>query len=48
MVSRSRLGAVGHGLVPWLHAEGRKAICELEGAFEGEQDFLQLAGEPTP
>jgi uncharacterized cupin superfamily protein len=26
----------------WLHAPGRSAICEFEGAFEGEQDFLQL------
>jgi uncharacterized cupin superfamily protein len=26
----------------WLHAPGRTAICEFEGAFEGEQDFLQL------
>jgi hypothetical protein len=48
MVSRSGFESTGHGLVPWLHAEDRKAICELEGAFEGEQDFLQLAGEPTP
>ncbi len=35
----------------WLHAPGRSAICEFEGPFEGEQDFLQvginlrLAGE---
>jgi len=26
----------------WLHRPGRSAICEFEGAFEGEQDFLQL------
>src|SRR5688572_20224633 len=26
----------------WLHAPGRSAICEFEGMFEGEQDFLQL------
>jgi hypothetical protein len=26
----------------WYHAPGRSAICEFEGAFEGEQDFLQL------
>jgi uncharacterized cupin superfamily protein len=26
----------------WLHTLGRSAICEWEGAFEGEQDFLQL------
>jgi uncharacterized cupin superfamily protein len=26
----------------WLHAPGRSAICEWEGPFEGEQDFLQL------
>ena len=26
----------------WLHAPGRSAICEFEGSFEGEQDFLQL------
>jgi uncharacterized cupin superfamily protein len=26
----------------WLHGPGRSAICEFEGAFEGEQDFLQL------
>jgi uncharacterized cupin superfamily protein len=26
----------------WLQARGRSAICEFEGAFEGEQDFLQL------
>jgi uncharacterized cupin superfamily protein len=26
----------------WLYAPGRSAICEFEGAFEGEQDFLQL------
>ena len=26
----------------WLHVPGRSAICEFEGAFEGEQDFLQL------
>ena len=26
----------------WLHAPGRSAICEFEGAFEGEQDFHQL------
>ena len=26
----------------WLHTPGRSAICEFEGAFEGEQDFLQL------
>ena len=26
----------------WLHTLGRSAICEFEGAFEGEQDFLQL------
>jgi uncharacterized cupin superfamily protein len=26
----------------WLHAPGRSAICEFEGPFEGEQDFLQL------
>ncbi|MDQ2968859.1 MAG: cupin domain-containing protein [Actinomycetota bacterium] len=26
----------------WFHAEGRSAICQFEGAFEGEQDFLQL------
>ncbi len=26
----------------WHHGPGRSAICEFEGAFEGEQDFLQL------
>ena len=26
----------------WWHGRGRSAICEFEGAFEGEQDFLQL------
>jgi len=26
----------------WLHGPGRSAICEFEGAFEGEQDLLQL------
>lgn len=26
----------------WYHAEGRTAVCEFEGALEGEQDFLQL------
>jgi uncharacterized cupin superfamily protein len=26
----------------WLHAPGRSAMCEFEGYFEGEQDFLQL------
>jgi uncharacterized cupin superfamily protein len=26
----------------WYHAPGRSSICEFEGAFEGEQDFLQL------
>ena len=26
----------------WLHAPGRSAICEFEGPFEGEQDFLQF------
>jgi len=26
----------------WYHTEGRSAICEFEGEFEGEQDFLQL------
>jgi uncharacterized cupin superfamily protein len=26
----------------WLHTPGRSAICEWEGAFEGEQDFFQL------
>jgi uncharacterized cupin superfamily protein len=26
----------------WLHAPGRSAICEFEGLFEGEQDFLQF------
>jgi uncharacterized cupin superfamily protein len=26
----------------WLHAPGRSAICEFEGAFEGELDFLQF------
>jgi uncharacterized cupin superfamily protein len=26
----------------WLHGPGRSAICEFEGAFEGEQDFVQL------
>jgi uncharacterized cupin superfamily protein len=26
----------------WLHAPERSAICEWEGAFEGEQDFLQF------
>jgi uncharacterized cupin superfamily protein len=26
----------------WLHGPGRSAICQFEGAFEGEQDFLQL------
>jgi uncharacterized cupin superfamily protein len=26
----------------WYHVEGRSAICEFEGEFEGEQDFLQL------
>jgi uncharacterized cupin superfamily protein len=26
----------------WLHGLGRSAICEFEGMFEGEQDFLQL------
>src|SRR2546423_8826382 len=26
----------------WLHAPGRSAICEFEGPFPDEQDFLQL------
>jgi uncharacterized cupin superfamily protein len=26
----------------WYHGQERSAICEFEGAFEGEQDFLQL------
>jgi uncharacterized cupin superfamily protein len=26
----------------WFHAPGRSAICEFEGPFEAEQDFLQL------
>jgi uncharacterized cupin superfamily protein len=26
----------------WLHGSGRSAICGFEGAFEGEQDFLQF------
>jgi len=26
----------------WLHGPGRSAICQFEGAYEGEQDFLQL------
>jgi len=26
----------------WYHTEGRSAMCEFEGEFEGEQDFLQL------
>jgi uncharacterized cupin superfamily protein len=26
----------------WFHAPGRSAICEFEGPFEGEQDFLQV------
>jgi uncharacterized cupin superfamily protein len=26
----------------WRYGQGRSAICEFEGAFEGEQDFLQL------
>jgi uncharacterized cupin superfamily protein len=26
----------------WLDAPGRSAICTFEGAFEGEQDFMQL------
>jgi uncharacterized cupin superfamily protein len=26
----------------WYHVEGRSAICEFEGEFEVEQDFLQL------
>jgi len=26
----------------WYHGPGRSAICEFEGEFEGEQDFLQL------
>ena len=26
----------------WFHIPGRSAICQFEGAFEGEQDFLQL------
>jgi uncharacterized cupin superfamily protein len=26
----------------WLHAPGRSAICEFEGVFEDEQDFLQF------
>src|SRR5256885_2659560 len=26
----------------WLHGPGRSAICEFEGAFGGEQDFLQV------
>jgi uncharacterized cupin superfamily protein len=26
----------------WLHGPPRSAICEFEGAFEGEQDFLQF------
>jgi uncharacterized cupin superfamily protein len=26
----------------WLHAPGRRAICEFEGFREGEQDFLQF------
>jgi uncharacterized cupin superfamily protein len=26
----------------WYHGPGRSAICEFEGEFEGEQDFLQF------
>ena len=26
----------------WFHAPGRSAICEFEGPFPDEQDFLQL------
>ena len=26
----------------WYHASGRTSICEFEGAFEGEQDFVQF------
>jgi uncharacterized cupin superfamily protein len=26
----------------WLHTPGRSAICEFEGSFPDEQDFLQL------
>jgi uncharacterized cupin superfamily protein len=26
----------------WFHAPGRSAICEFEGPYEGEQDFLQF------
>jgi uncharacterized cupin superfamily protein len=26
----------------WYHGPGRSAICEFEGALEGELDFLQL------
>ena len=26
----------------WFHAPGRSALCQFEGAFEGEQDFLQF------
>jgi uncharacterized cupin superfamily protein len=26
----------------WYHGQGRSAICEFEGEFEGEQDFLQF------
>jgi hypothetical protein len=26
----------------WFHIPGRPAICQFAGAFEGEQDFLQL------
>jgi uncharacterized cupin superfamily protein len=26
----------------WYDGEGRSAICEFEGEFEGEQDFLQF------
>ena len=26
----------------WFHIPGRSAICQFEGAFKGEQDFLQL------
>jgi uncharacterized cupin superfamily protein len=26
----------------WYHGSGRTSICEFEGAFEGEQDFLQF------
>src|SRR3954465_7538807 len=47
--TEARLGPPGGGWfvlnareARWVHAQGRSAICEFEGPFEGEQDFLQL------